>query len=168
MRIFYERAILSVLPASNGHTKTLRSTQPVTEMSNGNISRGVKATSAQGWQVYQLHVPIVWKSGSLNLLEPSGLLQACNCIAYIFASLNEAVLHTIHAQAANIKASYVNINFMMMGCMKNTWMTQSEQQMEKNSFGNLFGYKCNALNPFQGFKKEIPCVLTLEFIASAR
>jgi hypothetical protein len=28
-----------------------------------------------------LHVPIVLKSGSLNLLEPSGPVQACNGIA---------------------------------------------------------------------------------------
>ena len=30
---------------------------------------------------YHLHVPIVLKSGSLNLLEPSGPVQACNGIA---------------------------------------------------------------------------------------
>jgi hypothetical protein len=28
-----------------------------------------------------LHVPIILKSGSLNLLEPSGFVQACNGIA---------------------------------------------------------------------------------------
>jgi len=42
---------------------------------------GVKAASAYGWQPYYLHVPIVLKSGSLNLLEPSGPVQACNGIA---------------------------------------------------------------------------------------
>jgi hypothetical protein len=31
-----------------------------------------RAASAYGWQTYHLHVPIVLKSGSLNLLEPSG------------------------------------------------------------------------------------------------
>jgi len=45
---------------------------------------GVKAASAEGWQPYQLHVPIVLKSGSLNLLEPSGPVQACNGIAVPF------------------------------------------------------------------------------------
>ena len=45
-------------------------------------------------------------------------------------------------------------------------MTQTEQQIENNSFGNLFGNKSNVLNPFQGFKKEIPCVVTLEFRVS--
>jgi len=78
-------------------------------------------------------VPIVWKSGSLSLLEPSGLLQAYNCFAYIFTSLNEAVLHTIHVEAANIQASYFSINSKLVGCMESNWMTQTEQQMEKNS-----------------------------------
>jgi len=32
----------------------------------------------QGWQPYHLHVPTVLKSGSFNLLEPSGPVQACN------------------------------------------------------------------------------------------
>jgi len=53
---------------------------------------------------------------------------------YLFTRLNEAVLHTICAEAANIKESYVSINSMMMGCMESNWMTQTEQQMEKNSF----------------------------------
>ena len=39
---------------------------------------GVKAAGAYGWQPYRLHVPIVLKSGNLNLLEPSGPAQACN------------------------------------------------------------------------------------------
>jgi len=42
---------------------------------------GVNAASAKGRQSYHLHVPIVLKSGSLNLLEPSGPVQACNGIA---------------------------------------------------------------------------------------
>jgi len=42
---------------------------------------GVKAASAYGWQPYHLSVLIVLKSGSLNLLETSGPLQACNGIA---------------------------------------------------------------------------------------
>jgi hypothetical protein len=42
---------------------------------------GVKAAGACGWQPYSLHVLIVLKSGSLNLMEPSGPVQACNWIA---------------------------------------------------------------------------------------
>jgi hypothetical protein len=45
---------------------------------------GVKAAGAQGWQPYHLHVPIVLKPASLNLLEPSGPVQACNGIALPF------------------------------------------------------------------------------------
>jgi hypothetical protein len=56
-------------------------TQPVTEMSTRNILWRVKAAIALGWQPYHLHVSTALKSGSLNLLEPSGHVQACNGIA---------------------------------------------------------------------------------------
>jgi hypothetical protein len=39
-------------------------------------------------------------------------------LLYLFTSSNQAVLHTIRAEAANIKASYVSIKSMMMGCME--------------------------------------------------
>jgi len=45
------------------------------------VSYRGKAAGAWGWQPYHLQVPIVLKSGSLNLLEPSGPVQACNGIA---------------------------------------------------------------------------------------
>jgi len=38
---------------------------------------GVKAAGGWGWQPHHLHVPNVMKSGSLNLLEPSGSHRAC-------------------------------------------------------------------------------------------
>jgi len=50
-------------------------------MSTRNISWRVKSAGAYGWQPYHLYVLIVLKSGSLNLLEPSGPVQACNGIA---------------------------------------------------------------------------------------
>jgi hypothetical protein len=87
-------------------------------------------------------------------------------LPYLFTNLNQVVRHTIHVKAANIKASYVSIKSMMMRCMESHWMTQTQQQIEKNSFGNIFGYKYNALNGFQSLKKEIRCVVTLEFRAS--
>jgi len=65
----------------SGCTMALGLTQPLTEMSTRNISWGVKAAGAKGWQPYHLHVPIILKSGSLNLLEPSGPVQACHGIA---------------------------------------------------------------------------------------
>jgi len=56
--------------------------QPQREMSTTrNISWGVKAACAYGWKLYHLHLPIVFESGSLNLLETSGPVQACNGIA---------------------------------------------------------------------------------------
>jgi len=56
-------------------------TQPLTDMSTRNISWRVKAAGAYGLQPYHLYVPIVLKSGSLNLLETSGPAQTCNGIA---------------------------------------------------------------------------------------
>jgi hypothetical protein len=62
-------------------------TQPLTEMSTRNISWGVKAAGAQDWQSYNLHVPTVLKSGSLNFMEPLGPLQVCNGIALLTMKL---------------------------------------------------------------------------------
>ena len=42
---------------------------------------GGKGGRCVGWQSYHLHVSIVVKSGSLNLLESSGPIQVCNRIA---------------------------------------------------------------------------------------
>ena len=64
------------LHSSSGRTMALRLTQPLTEMRTRNISWGVKMASA-----YHLLVPYVLKYGSLNLLEPSGTVQACKRIS---------------------------------------------------------------------------------------
>ena len=45
---------------------------------------GVKAAGAWGWQPHHLHVPNVMKSGSLNLLEPSGAHRTCDGTALPF------------------------------------------------------------------------------------
>jgi len=63
----------------SGRTMSLGLTLPLTEMSTRNISWGVKVASAYGWQTCH-HVLTVLKSGSLNLLEPSGPVQARNGI----------------------------------------------------------------------------------------
>jgi hypothetical protein len=42
---------------------------------------GIKTADASGWPSYHPHMPIVFKYGSLNLIEPSGPLQACDGIA---------------------------------------------------------------------------------------
>jgi len=49
-------------------------TQPLTEMSTRKISKGIKAAGGYGWQL-QNPVSIVMNSGSLKLLESSGLVQ---------------------------------------------------------------------------------------------
>jgi len=54
---------------------------PLAEKSTRNISWGIKVAGAKGWQTYHVNVLIVLKSGNLNLLEPSGPVQACNGIA---------------------------------------------------------------------------------------
>jgi hypothetical protein len=48
---------------------------------------GVKADGAYGWQPYHIHVPTVFKSGSLDHLEPWGPVQACTGIALPLPSL---------------------------------------------------------------------------------
>ena len=63
----------------------LGSTQFLTEMSTKNISwglgGGVGSWPMRSAELYQLHVPTVLKTGSLNLLEHSGPVRACNGIA---------------------------------------------------------------------------------------
>ena len=56
-------------------------TQPLTEMSTGNIFWG-EGGRCIGLTTLHLCVPVVLKFGSLNLLEPSGPVQACSGIAF--------------------------------------------------------------------------------------
>ena len=74
-------------------------TQPLTEMSNRNISWGVKAAGVYGWQPYHIPVPIVLKSGSLNLLEPSGPVQACDGDCFSFKLLSSKVRSPLKCEA---------------------------------------------------------------------
>jgi hypothetical protein len=67
-----------------GRNMAMGLTQPLTEMSTRNISWGVKAAGTYGWQTYHLPVPIVLKSGSLNL-------QACNGIALPLLQLYQRI-----------------------------------------------------------------------------
>ena len=76
----------------SGRIMALGLTQSLTEMSTRNISWGVKAAGAEGWQPYHLPVPNVSKSGSLSLLEPSGPVQTCNGIAFIVIICRVSVL----------------------------------------------------------------------------
>jgi hypothetical protein len=62
-------------------------TQPLTEINTRNICcfLGVKAAGAYGLP-YHLQVPSVLKSGSINLPERSGPVQACNGIALPYST----------------------------------------------------------------------------------
>jgi len=87
----------------------LKSTQPLTEMSTRDISWGVMAAIAYSWQTYHLHVATVLKSGSLNLLEPSGPVQACVEIAlpFLHYSLyaNYVTVDDLHIRHMTLKNS---------------------------------------------------------------
>ena len=50
----------------------LGSTLPLTEICTRNISLGVNKAYSYGWQTYHFHLLVIWKSGSLNLLELTG------------------------------------------------------------------------------------------------
>ena len=62
-------------------------TQPLTENSKKEYFLGLKVAGGYGWQPFHLHVAIVLKTGSLNLLEPSGPAQACNGVALLCVGL---------------------------------------------------------------------------------
>jgi hypothetical protein len=77
----------------SGRTMALGSTRPLTEMRTRNNSRGGgdKGGRCVELQPYDLHVPNVLKSGSLNLLENSAPVQACNGVALHLRRLNMAI-----------------------------------------------------------------------------
>jgi hypothetical protein len=66
---------------TSGRTMSLGLTQRLTEMSTG-IIPGDKGGRCVWLITLHLQVPTVLKPGSLNLLEPSGPVQACNGIAF--------------------------------------------------------------------------------------
>jgi len=47
------------------------------------LGGGGNAAGAWGWQPYHIHVPIIFKYGSLMLQETSGPVQVCNGIALL-------------------------------------------------------------------------------------
>ena len=58
--------------------------QPLTEMSTRNIYWGGKGGRCVGLTTLPPSCTVVLKSGGLNLLEPSGSVQACSGIALSF------------------------------------------------------------------------------------
>ena len=77
----------------SGRTVAMGLNRPLTEMSTRNISLGGKGGRCVRLTTLPPSCAVVTKSGNLNLLEPSGPLQACNGISpipYINAQLNKA------------------------------------------------------------------------------
>jgi hypothetical protein len=66
---------------------------------------------AYDWQPYHLYVPIVLKSGRLNLLEPSGPVQVRNGIALPFYSLSTRL--PTHFQSKTQK-SYIPWKYVVL------------------------------------------------------
>jgi len=64
----------------------LGSTQPLREMSSRSISWGGKGGRCVRLITLPPSCAVVTKSGSLNFLEPSGPVQACNGIALAFTA----------------------------------------------------------------------------------
>jgi hypothetical protein len=93
---------------SSDRTTTLGSTQPLVKMSTRNFLLGVKAAGALGWQPHHLHVPYVTKSGSLNLLEPSGSRWTCYETLYLYLTWPEC--HNCDTGAWRRVLCYIIIN----------------------------------------------------------
>jgi hypothetical protein len=106
----------------------LQLTQHLTEMSTTKVSWGVKAADAYDRQSYHLHVPIVMKSGSLNLLESFGPVKVCNGIAlpltvpipirlFIY-TVQVIMVHNSVLPYRNVKQSSKAIKGYIMGCLE--------------------------------------------------
>ena len=68
---------------------------------------GVKLAGAWGWQPHHLCVPNVMKSGSLNLLVPSGSHRACygSALLYLTANVPVKVLNRVGLMMSQRKAN---------------------------------------------------------------
>ena len=60
-------------------------------------------------KAYHLHMPTVLKSGSLNLLEPSGPVQACNGIA-LHLPLQKRTWHLQYLLFLQCKSGCTNVH----------------------------------------------------------
>jgi hypothetical protein len=78
--------------------------------------QGVKTAGGYSWQPYHVHTPIVLKSGNLNLLEPSGPVQACTGIAlplYMWCEIYLRLPKVI--DAISIKPVLCGVSFFYSG-----------------------------------------------------
>ena len=126
---------------------------------------GVKAGGAYGWQTYHFHVPIVLKSGSVNLLEPSGPVQACNGIAlplhedrHTFAITSRSVLLRMrNVSDKSCTENQIYITFFHASCRlwdrrEKIWYSQEGQRSQhryriRNNYCFLHVNNCFANTP---------------------
>ena len=74
------------------HTSGRTMVLPLRRMNTRNISSVVKAASASGWEPYHIHAPNASKSGSLKILEPSGLIVVLYGYSFTFTHVGLEVL----------------------------------------------------------------------------
>ena len=125
----------------------LELTQPLTEKSNRNILWEVKAVGAYGWRPYHFHVPNVFKSDSLNLLEPSGL--------------SRLVMELIYA--------YVNQDpvFWFLVCVDKRCSFCAANINEDNRYGDVKYKICKFLNKFlHATPVPHPSVILIVFVCT--
>jgi len=84
-------------------TMALGLTQPLTEMSTRNVSWGVKRPVRRADNLTTFMCGIVLKSGSLDLLEPLGPVQACNGIALPLPFIHIHIIVTAKKFSQRIK-----------------------------------------------------------------
>ena len=83
---------------------------------------GVKTASVQGWQPYHLHAPTVLKSGSLNLLAPSGPVQACIGITWPLHYLRKTWVFFFNRKRQNYEINGIlceTQNRQYVACLRN-------------------------------------------------
>jgi len=71
---------------------------------------GVKAAGAWGWRPHRLLVRNVMKSGSLNLLESSGPLQACYGTALPFTFFCSTCFGQVHCPSSAVSQHCIHSN----------------------------------------------------------
>ena len=81
------RSLVRLLRGPSGRFMALRSTQTV-------IFQRKSVFGAQGWPTYHLHVPIVWKSRSLRILEHKGYILTFWPRSLLWLQVRGVVCHT--------------------------------------------------------------------------
>jgi len=120
---------------------TLGSTQPLTEMSNRNISWQVnvagKGGRCLGLTNLPLHVLIVLKSGNLNPLETSGPVQAC--IGFALPFYHSAPLRKNFIIPGDILSKHFNV------CLLYTNICTNKSVYNKHLLFIMFIGPCNIM-----------------------